>query len=303
MIPSASQDQQLASIKAATLIESLPWLQQFHDKILVVKFGGNAMTNEALGRVFARQIHQLRDAGVNVIVTHGGGPQISSMLNQMGIESEFRGGQRVTSPEAMTVVRMVLTGLVQRDVVNLLNEHDPVAVGISGEDAGLFTAERRGIEVDGMLVDIGLVGEVVCVRVDLINTLTEAGYVPVVSSVSCDRDGQVYNVNADTAAGALAVALNADALVMLTDVAGLYADWPNSSDIVESITDQELADLIPSLESGMVPKMQACLLAVRGGVARALVIDGRHPQGLIPQALLGESVGTVIRSAPGGEHS
>ena len=270
---------------------------------VVVKYGGNAMTNEALGRVFARQIHQLRDAGVNVIVTHGGGPQISSMLNQMGIESEFRGGQRVTSPEAMTVVRMVLTGLVQRDVVNLLNEHDPVAVGISGEDAGLFTAERRGIEVDGMLVDIGLVGEVVCVRVDLINTLTEAGYVPVVSSVSCDRDGQVYNVNADTAAGALAVALNADALVMLTDVAGLYADWPNSSDIVESITDQELADLIPSLESGMVPKMQACLLAVRGGVARALVIDGRHPQGLIPQALLGESVGTVIRSAPGGEHS
>ena len=271
-------------------------------KTVVVKYGGNAMTDPALGRVFARQIHELRAADVNVIVTHGGGPQISSMLNQMGIESEFRGGQRVTSPEAMSVVRMVLTGLVQRDVVNLLNEFEPVAVGISGEDASLFIAERRGIQVDGEQVDIGLVGEVIEVRTGLISTLTQGGYIPVVSSVSCDVDGQVYNVNADTAAGALAVALNADALVMLTDVAGLYADWPNSTDIVELITDDELAALIPTLESGMVPKMEACLLAVRGGVQRALVVDGRHPDGLIGPALIGQSVGTVITSSVGSEH-
>ena len=271
-------------------------------KTVVVKYGGNAMTDPALGRVFARQIHELRAADVNVIVTHGGGPQISSMLNQMGIESEFRGGQRVTSPEAMSVVRMVLTGLVQRDVVNLLNEFEPVAVGISGEDASLFIAERRGIQVDGEQVDIGLVGEVIEVRAGLISTLTQGGYIPVVSSVSCDVDGQVYNVNADTAAGALAVALNADALVMLTDVAGLYADWPNSTDIVELITDDELAALIPTLESGMVPKMEACLLAVRGGVQRALVVDGRHPDGLIGPALIGQSVGTVITSSVGSEH-
>jgi len=270
---------------------------------VVVKYGGNAMTDPALGRVFARQIHELRAAGVNVVVTHGGGPQISSMLNQMGIESEFRGGQRVTSPEAMSVVRMVLTGLVQRDVVNLLNEFEPVAVGISGEDASLFIAERRGIQVDGEQVDIGLVGEVVNVNTAVIETLTEGGFIPVVSSVSCDANGQVYNVNADTAAGALAVALNADALVMLTDVAGLYADWPNSTDIVESITDHQLAALIPTLESGMVPKMEACLLAVRGGVKRALVIDGRHPQGLIGPALLGQSVGTAITSHSGGDRT
>jgi acetylglutamate kinase len=268
-----------------------------------VKYGGNAMTDEGLGRVFARQIHHLRAAGVNVIVTHGGGPQISSMLNQMGIASEFRGGQRVTSPEAMSVVRMVLTGLVQRDVVNLLNEIDPVAVGISGEDAALFVAERRGIELDGEQVDIGLVGEVVEVRTALITTLTDAGYIPVVSSVSCDARGQVHNVNADTAAGALAVALEADALVMLTDVAGLYADWPNSTAIIESITDDELAALVPQLESGMVPKMEACLMAVRGGVGRALVVDGRDPDGLIERALRGERVGTVVISGRGSEGS
>jgi acetylglutamate kinase len=272
-------------------------------KTIVVKYGGNAMTDPALGRVFARQIHELRTAGVNVIVTHGGGPQISSMLKQMGIESEFRGGQRVTSPEAMSVVRMVLTGLVQRDLVNLLNEFEPVAVGISGEDASLFIAERRGIQVDGEHVDIGLVGEVVAVRTAVITTLTQGGFIPVVSSVSCDVNGQVYNVNADTAAGALAAALKADALVMLTDVAGLYADWPTSTDIVEHISDDELAALIPTLESGMVPKMEACLLAVRQGVGRALVIDGRHPQGLIGPALLGQSVGTVVTSSGGRDRT
>jgi acetylglutamate kinase len=280
---------------------SLDTLSGLAGKTIVVKYGGNAMTDPALGRVFARQIHQLRAAGLKVIVTHGGGPQISAMLNQMGIESEFRGGQRVTSPEAMNVVRMVLTGLVQRDVVNLLNEFEPVAVGISGEDASLFIAERRGIVVDGESVDIGLVGEVSSVNVGVVETLVDNGYIPVVSSVSCDSAGQVHNVNADTAAGALAVAVKADALVMLTDVAGLYADWPNSDKIVEHITADELAALIPQLDSGMIPKMEACLLAVRGGVPRALVVDGRDPHGLIASAVTGEPVGTVITSGRGGD--
>jgi len=280
---------------------SLDTLSGLAGKTIVVKYGGNAMTDPALGRVFARQIHQLRAAGLKVIVTHGGGPQISAMLNQMGIESEFRGGQRVTSPEAMNVVRMVLTGLVQRDVVNLLNEFEPVAVGISGEDASLFIAERRGIVVDGESVDIGLVGEVSSVNVGVVETLVDNGYIPVVSSVSCDSAGQVHNVNADTAAGALAVAVKADALVMLTDVAGLYADWPNSDKIVEHITADELAALIPQLDSGMIPKMEACLLAVRGGVPRALVVDGRDPHGLIASAVTGEPVGTAITSGRGGD--
>ena len=269
-------------------------LGELSGKTVVVKYGGNAMTDPALGRVFARQIHELRSAGLKVIVTHGGGPQISAMLNQMGIESEFRGGQRVTSPEAMSVVRMVLTGLVQRDLVNLLNETQAVAVGISGEDAALFVAERRGIVIDGKQVDIGLVGEVAHVNIGVITTLIDNGYIPVVSSVSCDSDGVVYNVNADTAAGALAVAADAEALVMLTDVAGLYADWPNSAEIVDHITADELAALIPQLDSGMIPKMEACLVAVRGGVRRALVVDGRDPDGLIAAAVIGEPVGTVI---------
>ena len=280
---------------------SVNLLKGFAGKTVVVKYGGNAMTDPALGRVFARQIHELRSAGLKVIVTHGGGPQISAMLNQMGIQSEFRGGQRVTSPEAMDVVRMVLTGLVQRDVVNLLNEFEPVAVGISGEDASLFIAERRGIVVEGEHVDIGLVGEVARVNVGVVATLIDNGYIPVVSSVSCDSNGQVYNVNADTAAGALAVAVEADALVMLTDVPGLYADWPNSAEVVHSLTETELANLLPSLESGMVPKMEACLLAVRGGVPRALVVDGRDPDGLIAAAIAGEPVGTVVTANPGGD--
>jgi len=269
-------------------------LSEFAGRTVVVKYGGNAMTDPALGRVFARQIHELRSAGLKVVVTHGGGPQISAMLNQMGIESEFRGGQRVTSPEAMNVVRMVLTGLVQRDVVNLLNEIEPVAVGISGEDASLFIAERRGLVVEGEQVDIGLVGEVAHVNIDLISTLIDNGYIPVVSSVSCDSHGVVHNVNADTAAGALAVAAKADALVMLTDVAGLYSDWPHSEEIIDHITADELAALIPDLDAGMIPKMEACLLAVRGGVARALVVDGRDPDGLIAAAITGATVGTVI---------
>ena len=269
-------------------------LSEFAGKTVVVKYGGNAMTDPALGRVFARQIHELRSAGLKVVVTHGGGPQISAMLNQMGIESEFRGGQRVTSPEAMNVVRMVLTGLVQRDVVNLLNEIEPVAVGISGEDASLFIAERRGLVVEGEQVDIGLVGEVAHVNIDLISTLINNGYIPVVSSVSCDSRGVVHNVNADTAAGALAVAAKAVALVMLTDVAGLYSDWPNSEEIVDHITSDELAALIAHLDAGMKPKMEACLLAVRGGVDRALVVDGRDADGLIAAAITGEAVGTVV---------
>ena len=275
-------------------------LRELSGKTVVVKYGGNAMTDPELGRVFARQIHELRSAGLKVIVTHGGGPQISAMLNQMGIESQFRGGQRVTSPEAMNVVRMVLTGLVQRDVVNLLNEIEAVAVGISGEDASLFIAERRGLVVDGEQVDIGLVGEVANVNIGVVMTLIDNGYIPVVSSVSCDRGGVVYNVNADTAAGALAVAVEAEALVMLTDVAGLYADWPNSVEIVDQMTADELAALIPQLDSGMIPKMEACLLAVRGGVQRALVVDGRAPNGLIAAAVIGEPVGTVITLNPLG---
>jgi acetylglutamate kinase len=280
--------------KAAVLTEALPWFKQFHGKTVVVKYGGNAMVDDKLKRAFAEDIVFLRYAGVRVVVVHGGGPQISDMLGRLGIDSEFRGGLRVTTPEAMDVVGMVLVGKVGRELVGLLNAHGPFAVGMSGEDAGLFTAERRTAIVDGEQVDIGLVGDVVDVRPEAVIDLIDAGRIPVVSTIAPDEDGQAHNVNADTAAAALAVALGAEKLVVLTDVAGLYRNWPDSDEIITQIDAAELAELLPSLASGMVPKMEACLRAVESGVSRATVIDGRVPHSLLLEIFTDAGSGTQV---------
>jgi acetylglutamate kinase len=280
--------------KAAVLTEALPWLKEFHGKTVVVKYGGNAMVDDELKRAFAEDIVFLRYSGVRVVVVHGGGPQISDMLGRLGIDSEFRGGLRVTTPEAMDVVGMVLVGKVGRELVGLLNAHGPFAVGMSGEDAGLFTAERRTAIVDGESVDIGLVGDVVDVRPEAVIDLIDAGRIPVVSTIAPDEDGQAHNVNADTAAAALAVALGAEKLVVLTDVAGLYRNWPDSDEIITQIDAAELAELLPSLASGMVPKMEACLRAVESGVSRATVIDGRVPHSLLLEIFTDAGSGTQV---------
>jgi acetylglutamate kinase len=225
---------------------------------------------------------------------HGGGPQISAMLDRLGIASEFRGGLRVTTPPAMDVVRMVLVGQVQRELVGLVNEHGPLAVGLSGEDAGLFTARRTNAVVDGEEVDLGLVGEVARVRPEAVLDLVQAGRIPVISSVAPDETGVVHNVNADTAAAALAVALNAEKLLILTDVEGLYRDWPASDDVIGEIGPEALSELMPSLSSGMVPKMEACLRAVRGGVPRATVVDGREPHAVLLELFTDEGIGTQV---------
>jgi acetylglutamate kinase len=280
--------------QARTLAAALPWLKRYHGKIVVVKYGGNAMTDDTLKRAFAEDIAFLRFAGFRPVVVHGGGPQISTMLDRLGIESEFRGGLRVTTPEAMDVVRMVLVGKVQRELVGLINEHGPLAVGLSGEDAGLFTATQTSTVVDGEEVDLGLVGEVTGVRPEAVLDLIEAGRVPVVSSVAPDVDGQIHNVNADTAAAALATALGAEKLLVLTDVEGLYRDWPDSDDVIYEISPEALAELLPSLASGMVPKMGACLQAVQNGVPRATVVDGREPHAVLLELFTDEGVGTQV---------
>ena len=280
--------------KAATLAAALPWLKRYHGKIVVVKYGGNAMTDDVLKRAFAEDIAFLRFAGFRPVVVHGGGPQISQMLDKLGIKSEFRGGLRVTTPEAMDVVRMVLVGKVQRELVGLINDHGPLAVGLSGEDAGLFTAQQTNTVVDGEEVDLGLVGEVADVRPESVLDLIEAGRIPVVSSVAPDAGGQVHNVNADTAAAALAVALGAEKLLVLTDVEGLYRDWPDSDDVIYEISPESLAVLMPKLASGMVPKMGACLEAVREGVPRATVVDGREPHAVLLELFTDEGVGTQV---------
>jgi acetylglutamate kinase len=252
------------------------------------------MADEALRLAFAEDIVFLRYAGLRPVVVHGGGPQISSMLGRLGVPTEFRGGHRVTTAETMDVVRMVLTGQVQREVVGLINRHGPFAVGLSGEDAHLFTAERRDVVVDGVPTDLGLVGDVVHVEPDFVTGLLDDGLVPVVSSVARGGDGTVYNVNADTAAAALAVALGAEKLVVLTDVEGLYADWPASKAVVSELTADELEVLLPTLASGMIPKMEACLRAVRGGVPKAHILDGRVQHALLLEVFTSEGVGTQV---------
>ncbi|WP_438862202.1 acetylglutamate kinase [Paractinoplanes aksuensis] len=280
--------------KAEVLIEALPWLERFHGSTIVIKYGGNAMINPELQQAFAADMAFLRYAGIRPVVVHGGGPQISRMLDRFGIESEFRGGLRVTTPEAMEVVRMVLTGQVGRELVGLINRHGPLAVGLSGEDAHLFTAVRRGALIDGEIVDIGLVGDVDRVDTSAVDDLIAAGRIPVIASVAPDADGVVHNVNADTAAAALAEALGAQKLVVLTDVPGLYTDWPDTSSLVTEIDADGLAQLLPRLESGMAPKMEACLRAVRGGVPAAHVIDGRVAHSTLLEVFTPEGIGTMV---------
>jgi acetylglutamate kinase len=297
-----------ALAKAATLIEALPWLDRFHGQTVVIKYGGHAMTDEALRAAFAQDVVFLRYAGLRPVVVHGGGPQISAQLERLGVASTFAAGLRVTTPETMDVVRMVLTGQVNRDVVGLINRHGPFAVGMSGEDANLFTASRRGAVVDGEIVDIGLVGDIDAVDPAALRVLLADGRVPVVSSVARGAGGEIYNVNADTAAAALAVALGAAKLVVLTDVEGLYADWPGGGsspapaaaatpppgEVISQLSAAELERLLPALSAGMIPKMEACLRAVRGGVPQAHVLDGRLPHSVLLEIFTDSGIGTMV---------
>lgn len=285
-----------ASERAITLVESLPWVRKYRDQVVVVKYGGNAMVSDELQDAFAADIAYLRYVGVKPVVVHGGGPQISSMLDRLDIPSEFRGGYRVTSTEAIGVVRMVLTGQINPQLVAKVNAHGPLATGLSGEDAGLFGGRRRGVVVDGVEHDLGRVGDVVTVDPQPVLDHLAAGRIPIVSSIAPDLDnpGTSLNVNADAAAAALATALNAKKLVVLTDVPGLYADWPNRDSLVSHLTSTELRAMLPKLESGMIPKMQACLDAVDGGVPTAAIIDGRVPHSVLVELFTNKGIGTEV---------
>lgn len=291
--------------KARTLIEALPWLTRHHGKTVVIKFGGNAMVDEELKRAFAQDVVFLRHAGLRPVVVHGGGPQISAHLDLLGLPSEFKGGLRVTTPEAMNVVRMVLAGQVQRELVGLLNEHGPLAVGMTGEDAHLMTATKHYADIDGERVDIGRVGEITDIDPGAVQALLDDGRIPVISSIARSSDEEdarsgasgasgVFNVNADTAAAALAAALGAETLMVLTDVEGLYEDWPHSDEVISRLTAGQLEKLLPDLASGMVPKMQGCLYAVRNGVHTARVIDGRVQHSILLEIFTDEGIGTMV---------
>lgn len=283
-------------VKAEVLAEALPWLKQLHGKVVVVKYSGNAMTDDTLRRAFAADMAFLRNCGIHPVVVHGGGPQITAMLRRLGIEGDFKGGFRVTTPEVLDVARMVLFGQVGRELVNLINAHGPYAVGITGEDAQLFTAGRRSVTVDGMATDIGLVGDIDQVNIAAVLDLISARRIPVVSTLAPDRDGVVHNINADTAAAALAETLGAEKLLMLTDVEGLYTRWPERDSLVNEIDSAALAQLLPTLEAGMVPKVEACLRAVTGGVPSAHVIDGRVKHCVLVELFTDEGTGTKVVS-------
>ena len=283
-----------ATAKADTLIEALPWLERLNGATIVIKYGGHAMTADELRAGFTEDLVFLRHAGLRPVVVHGGGPQVTGHLDRLGIESVFTAGLRVTTEETIDVVRMVLNGKVNKDIVGLINRHGPYAVGLSGEDANLFTAERKLAAVDGELVDIGLVGEITEVDASMVTALLDDGRIPVVSSIARGADGSVYNVNADTAAAALAVALNAAKLVVLTDVEGLYKDWPSSDEVISSLDADDLEKLLPALTAGMIPKMEACLTAVRGGVRSAHVLDGRLSHAILLEIFTDSGIGTML---------
>lgn len=290
----ATPDNTIARVKAETLIESLDWLRQFHDKVIVVKFGGNAMVDQELKKAFAQDVAYLRYVGIKPVVVHGGGPQITARLAELGIQSEFRGGMRVTDEQSIPVIRDVLRNQIGKELAELIEQAGASAQVLSGEDENLFKAIRVQAETEKGPVDIGLVGEVRSVNPRAVLGAIEKSVVPVISSIAPTVDGDILNVNADLAAAALAVALGAEKLMVLTDVQGLYSDWPNKKSLISSITAEELRELLPKLESGMIPKMQACLQAVEGGVPKAHIIDGRTPHSILLEVFTKSGVGTQV---------
>ena len=279
-------------------------LPAFTGMVRTMHFDGDRLEEEApTGFALATDIDVYKRQGLHPIVVHGGGPQISHMLKALGIKSEFKGGLRVTTPEAMDVVRMVLTGKVSRELVGLINAHGPLAVGMSGEDGGLFSAMQRRPVIDGKPTDIGLVGDVVSVDASAVEDLVAAGRIPVVSSEAPNEEDatEVLNVNADSAAAALAAAVGAHKLVILTDVDGLYADWPDKNSLIGRIGVENLRDMLPDLESGMRPKMEACVRAIDGGVPQAHVIDGRKPHSILNEIFTSAGIGTMVMPDEGLE--
>ena len=277
----------LARIKAQTLIEASPWIRKFQGKVFVVKFGGNAMVDEKLQQAFASDIAFLNLVGIKAVIVHGGGPQITSRLSELGMKSEFVDGLRVTSPEAIDVIRDVLMNEISAPLASMVENAGANAVVYNGATEGLFTAAITR-------EDLGLVGEVVSVDAGVIKNALESNLIPVISTVAPDSSGQLVNVNADLAAASLAIALGAEKLVVLTDVPGLYSDWPDRDSLVSELSASELEELLPDLESGMIPKMQACLNAVRGGVSRAHIIDGRVSHSVLLEVFTPSGIGTLV---------
>src|SRR5437764_616186 len=275
--------------KAAVLAEALPYIRRFWRRVVVVKYGGSAMDDPALAALFAQDVVLMRSVGMRPVVVHGGGPQIGELMGRLGKEPEFREGLRVTDAETLDIARMVLVGKVNRDIVAAINVHGPLAVGLSGEDAGLITATRRS-------PDLGFVGDVESVNQSILERLLSEELIPVVATIGSDTEGQAYNINADTAAAAVADALGAEKLVYLTNVEGLLKDVDDPGSVISSLTGDELESMVEggTLTEGMIPKARSCVRAVRRGVGHAHILDGRVPHALLLEIFTSEGIGTMV---------
>jgi acetylglutamate kinase len=275
--------------KAHVLAEALPYIREFSGRTIVIKYGGHAMEDPALADLFAQDVVLMRLVGMNPVVVHGGGPQISDLMRRLGKEPEFVDGLRVTDAESVDIVRMALVGKVNRDIVAALNQHGSYAVGLSGEDAGLIKVEMRDER-------LGFVGDITSIDASIIDKLTNEELIPVIATVGVDELGQAYNINADAVAGAIALATQAEKLVYLTDVAGIYADYPDESSLMTGIDVGGLEELLATgkVDGGMIPKLESCVQALRGGVRRAHVLDGRIPHALLLEFFTREGIGTMV---------
>ncbi|MBC2580441.1 acetylglutamate kinase [Clostridium sp. DJ247] len=279
--------------RAETLLQALPYIQKFYGKTIVVKYGGNAMINEELKCSVIKDIVMLNCVGINVVVVHGGGPEINNMLNKIGKEGRFINGLRVTDRETIDIVQMVLAGKVNKDIVALINQVGGKAIGLSGIDGNLLIAEK--LQCDGE--DLGYVGEICTVNENIIQHNLNGGYIPVISTVALNQnDGQVYNINADYAAAKISVKLNAEKLILLTDVPGILEDVNRPESLIEEIDADHINYLKERgvIKGGMIPKVNCCLEAVSGGVGGAHIIDGRLPHSILLEVLSKEGVGTMI---------
>ena len=274
---------------AELLVEILPYIQRWRGKVVVIKYGGNAMTDSALARRFAEDVVLMHQVGILPLVVHGGGPQIGDLMERLGKKPEFRDGLRVTDAETLDIARMVLVGKVNRDIVGAINIHGPLAVGVSGEDGGLITAAARNPE-------LGFVGDVDSVDPALLTKLFAEGLIPVMSTIGADASGQAYNINADTVAGAVAEAIGAEKVVYLTNVEGLYEDLDNEDSLIRRISADELQTKIESgqITDGMIPKIEACIRAVKNGVTSAHLLDGRIPHVALLEIFTDAGIGTMI---------
>jgi acetylglutamate kinase len=284
-------DERIASAgeKAHILADALPYIREFSGKTVVIKYGGHAMEKPELAELFATDVVLMRLVGMNPVVVHGGGPQITELMERLGKKSEFIDGRRVTDAETVDIVRMALVGKVNREIVGMVNRLGSYAVGLSGEDAGLIRVDQRDPK-------LGFVGDVREIDPTMVHRLLNEEMIPVIATIGVDDDGQAYNINADTVAGAIAEALDAEKLVYLTDVAGVYANWPDESTLISRIDVEGMEKLVADgkVTEGMIPKLESCIAAVRSGVRRAHILDGRLPHALLLEFFTKEGVGTMV---------